>query len=81
VFIAAKRPRALFSESKLVEEFTRVSRDGGRASGHGLSRSEVAVGSGTLGEGHMIRVFVALSWAAYALRRILTKPVKALAGR
>ena len=32
-----------------------------------------------LGEGHMIRVFVVLSWAAFALRQIFVKPVKALA--
>ena len=28
-----------------------------------------------------MRVFVALSWAAFALRQIFVKPVKALAGR
>jgi hypothetical protein len=28
-----------------------------------------------------IRVFVALSWAAFALRQIFVKPIKALAGR
>jgi hypothetical protein len=28
-----------------------------------------------------IRVFVVLSWAAFALRQILMKPVKVLAGR
>lgn len=28
-----------------------------------------------------MRVFVVLSWAAFALRQIFVKPVKALAGR
>jgi hypothetical protein len=28
-----------------------------------------------------IRVFVALSWAAFALRQIFVKPVKVLTGR
>ena len=35
------------------------------------------------GEGHMgvIRVFVLLSWAVFALRQILIKPVRALVGK
>jgi len=39
--------------------------------------------AGDSGEGHMsgIRVFVVLSWAAFALRQILLKPVKVLTGR
>jgi hypothetical protein len=35
----------------------------------------------TLGEGQMIRVFVMLSWAAFAVRQILKKPAKVLAPR
>ncbi|PYU29570.1 MAG: hypothetical protein DMG31_17160 [Acidobacteria bacterium] len=61
----------------------RVSRETGRTEAAALFAAKLRQVRDS-GEGHMssgIRVFVVLSWVAFALRQILLKPVKVLTGR